>query len=148
MFGLFSSIFRVVQIGSFFYVYHQYGIIPVLGIGVSMHPTLETYEIVLCNKWKWRYNSDGTGKGGRLVPGHCVNFISPTDPSQCAVKRVIAIEGERIPSSNAVVPRGHIWVEGDNKEFSFDSRAYGPIPVSLVTGLVTHKVSLRGLTKI
>ncbi|KAL5277209.1 IMMP1L family protein [Megaselia abdita] len=31
-----------------------------------------------------------------------------------------------------VVPRGHVWIEGDNSENSSDSRYYGPIPQGLV----------------
>lgn len=30
------------------------------------------------------------------------------------------------------VPRGHVWIEGDNSENSSDSRYYGPIPQGLV----------------
>jgi len=32
------------------------------------------------------------------------------------------------------VPKGHVWIEGDNSPNSTDSRMYGPIPVGLVRG--------------
>lgn len=38
-----------------------------------------------------------------------------------------------------IVPRGHIWIEGDNLENSSDSRYYGPIP----QGLVKSRAVLR-----
>ena len=28
------------------------------------------------------------------------------------------------------MPRGHVWLEGDNKAASHDSRHYGPVPVT------------------
>lgn len=31
-----------------------------------------------------------------------------------------------------VVPKGHLWLEGDNSENSIDSRTYGPVPMGLV----------------
>lgn len=31
-----------------------------------------------------------------------------------------------------IVPRGHVWIEGDNSENSSDSRFYGPIPQGLI----------------
>ena len=34
------------------------------------------------------------------------------------------------------VPKGHIWLEGDNPLYSIDSRHYGPIPVTSVRGRV------------
>lgn len=38
-----------------------------------------------------------------------------------------------------IIPRGHIWIEGDNFENSSDSRFYGPIP----QGLVRSRAILR-----
>lgn len=35
-------------------------------------------------------------------------------------------------SKAIVVPRGHVWIEGDNSENSSDSRFYGPIPQGLI----------------
>ncbi|KAH9587321.1 IMP1 inner mitochondrial membrane peptidase-like [Schistosoma haematobium] len=37
------------------------------------------------------------------------------------------------------VPRGHVWLEGDNTLQSLDSRSYGPVPISHLE----YKVFLR-----
>lgn len=40
---------------------------------------------------------------------------------------------QRVFRSNViVVPRGHVWIEGDNAANSMDSRQYGPIPLGLI----------------
>lgn len=39
-----------------------------------------------------------------------------------------------------VVPRGHVWVEGDNAANSLDSRQYGPIPIGLVRSRAVGRV--------
>lgn len=38
------------------------------------------------------------------------------------------------------VPRGHIWLEGDNLIVSRDSREYGPVPLALLRGRVVAQV--------
>lgn len=35
-------------------------------------------------------------------------------------------------SKSIIVPKGHLWLEGDNSENSIDSRTYGPVPMGLV----------------
>lgn len=30
------------------------------------------------------------------------------------------------------VPKGHVWIEGDNSDNSIDSRTYGPVPMGLI----------------
>jgi inner membrane protease subunit 1 len=37
------------------------------------------------------------------------------------------------------VPPGHVWLQGDNKDNSTDSRDYGPVPYGLVTGKVFYR---------
>jgi signal peptidase I len=69
------------------------------------------------------------------------------------VKRVVALEGDfvELPVYHVVltdaldgddggtvqmlrVPKGHVWLEGDNRPWSRDSRHYGPVPRALVEG--------------
>lgn len=96
----------------------------------------------------WRLNCN------ELRRGDIVTFWSPVSPN-IGIKRVIALEGDtvipewrvkhgkgfRMVSPGAkneghalggrpeslVVPYGHIWVEGDNRYDSQDSRDYGPV---------------------
>jgi inner membrane protease subunit 1 len=44
--------------------------------------------------------------------------------------------------SHVHIPRGHVWLTGDNLSNSTDSRAYGPVPVALLKGKVLARVSL------
>ena len=38
------------------------------------------------------------------------------------------------------VPPGHVWLQGDNKDNSTDSRDYGPVPFALIMGKVFVRV--------
>ena len=38
------------------------------------------------------------------------------------------------------IPKGHVWLQGDNTLNSTDSRAYGPVPYNLLQGRVFLKV--------
>jgi inner membrane protease subunit 2 len=75
-----------------------------------------------------------------------MNCRSPQHPEVLAIKRIIALEGDTVytrapyPYPTAVVPRNHVWVEGDNKDGhkTLDSNYYGPIAKPLIVGKVTH----------
>lgn len=117
--------------------------------GQSMSPTLNPPpssssdssklfhdDHVLVEKWcleKFKFNA-----------GDVVVFCSPTNYKERNIKRIIAMPGDWItgPYLNDVlkVPEGHCWVEGDNSSLSLDSRSFGPIPLGLIRGRVTHIV--------
>ena len=129
-------------------------------IGPSMLPTLGiSGDVVLM----WPTAS------GLLRPqiGDVVICASPTDPTSTVCKRIVGLPGDVVryrrlpgmPSSpfmatsdayvesgrgaNEVVlqlPRGQCWLQGDNMADSCDSRYYGPVPLSLVRGIVFLKV--------
>ncbi|KAJ4972078.1 hypothetical protein NE237_005177 [Protea cynaroides] len=111
--------------------------------GLSMHPTFNpgtpsflgslTGDHVLVEKFsleKYKFSH-----------GDVIIFRAPSNHREKHIKRIIALPGDwiRIPSYDALkIPEGHCWVEGDNSASSLDSRSYGPIPLGLVEGRVTH----------
>lgn len=79
-----------------------------------------------------------------LKVGDVIMATSPRDPGRTICKRVLALEGEEVPGVAGVwgqrVPRGSVWVEGDNTARSLDSKTFGPLPLGLVKGRVVWKV--------
>ncbi|XBW35098.1 hypothetical protein QEN19_000660 [Hanseniaspora menglaensis] len=41
------------------------------------------------------------------------------------------------------VPKGHVWLGGDNTEFSVDSRNYGFLPIGLIEGKVIYHINFN-----
>ncbi|XP_004511435.1 uncharacterized protein [Cicer arietinum] len=76
--------------------------------------------------------------------GDVVIFRSPLDYKETHIKRIIALPGEWFVNRQShdvlKIPEGHCWVEGDNVVSSSDSKSYGPIPLGLIRGRVTHVV--------
>lgn len=74
--------------------------------------------------------------------GDVVVFCSPRNYKEKQIKRITGMPGDWISvpfSYDAVkIPEGHCWVEGDNQTNSLDSRSFGPIPLGLIRGRVTH----------
>ena len=60
------------------------------------------------------------------------------------VKRIIALEGDEVitkqpyPLMRAIVPTGHVWVEGEHPDGrrTLDSNTFGPVAKSLLVGQV------------
>lgn len=122
-----------------------------------MEPTLHSKNILLTERVSTRFHNPRRGD--------IIIAVSPTDPKQFICKRIIGIPGDRIvlknntPATDAAadtavvastkknfidfteyVPRGFIWIEGDNSENSSDSRYYGPIPQGLVKSRVVCRL--------
>jgi signal peptidase I len=120
----------------------------------SMVPTLEVGDRVLANKFIYRF----TQPERRDI----VVFDSvEEDDDQTLIKRVVGLAGDEIqvqdgvlyvngeaqeepylndpgrpqaPYGPTVVPEGHIFVMGDNRGNSADSRVFGPLPLENLKG--------------
>ncbi|NMP24610.1 signal peptidase I [Sulfobacillus harzensis] len=119
--------------------------------GTSMEPTLYTGDRVLVNKLAFVF--------GKPTTGEIVVFKSPVYPTQDWIKRVIGVPGDTVSVKNNVVyingkrypepflkyrksinvapryvPKGYLWVEGDNRPVSYDSRYFGLLPEKNLKG--------------
>ena len=78
-----------------------------------------------------------------LQRGEVVVAVSPYNPDTRVCKRIIGVPGDKVKIGQEdkvmEVPRGHLWLQGDNKDASLDSRHYGPVSLGLILG----KVRLR-----
>ncbi|WP_354531175.1 signal peptidase I [Nakamurella sp. UYEF19] len=117
----------------------------------SMAPTVCTGDTVLL----LRLHGDEAAKVDDIV-----TFPSPQDGAQ-VIKRVVAVAGQSVVIKDAqlfvdgrtvnepyvdhasivgvytatvIVPSSSVFVLGDNREVSIDSRTYGPIPTSIIDG--------------
>jgi signal peptidase I len=122
----------------------------------SMEPTLQVGDQIIVNRFSHHL-------GAQPDVGDIVVFHPPTATSETFIKRVVGVSGDRIairdgrvvrngerqeesyarPCGAApkcdvprpvTVPRGHVYVLGDNRGASQDSRFWGFVPVSDVIG--------------
>lgn len=127
---------------------------PVAVASDSMAPTLKNGSLMFVFK-------PGPVLSG-VHTGDLVVFKSPADGTP-VIKRVVAVGGQELEVRDAVlyvdsvpvpepfvdratidgtyyphteVPPGTVFVMGDNRERSIDSRDYGPIPLGAIEGLV------------
>ncbi|XP_056596512.1 mitochondrial inner membrane protease subunit 2 isoform X1 [Triplophysa dalaica] len=108
--------------------------------GASMQPSLNpeggsSSDVVLLNRWSVR--------NYQVQRGDIVSILSPKNPQQKIIKRVIGVEGDFIRTMGYKnryirVPDGHLWIEGDHHGHSFDSNTFGPVSLGLVHGRASH----------
>eukprot|EP00126_Sphaerothecum_destruens_P011035 Sdes_comp20843_c0_seq1m17548 len=106
-------------------------------MGPSMMPTINSEgDILLIECISSRKKA--------LKKGDIVISKSPSEPRNLLCKRITAMPGEKIMDQNTLkwvrIPKGHLWLAGDNKLNSTDSRTYGPVPYALIQGRVVFRV--------
>lgn len=118
--------------------------------GFSMRPTLEDGEFVLVSKLSYTF--------GEFSRGDIIVFHFPLNPEEELIKRVIGLPGDRVlvrdnqlfvndePQSESYiaqaplysgewsVPEGYLFVLGDNRNNSNDSKDWGLLPQENVVG--------------
>ncbi|GAQ84474.1 Peptidase S24/S26A/S26B/S26C family protein [Klebsormidium nitens] len=132
----------VVQFGSFIYCFGTYVMDVTTCVGPSMLPSFNAEGNII-------FVEHISPRLGRLKAGDVVTAQSPRNPNAVICKRILGLEGDRIrvpptmPRDSirlVTVPKGHVWLQGDNQFVSRDSREYGPVPAALVKGKVVFKI--------
>lgn len=118
-----------------------------------MEPTLFSDNVLLTERISkyWR----------KYKQGDIIIAVSPVNSSQYICKRIVAVYGDQVttlkpypleteavgsrpPTETSMVkdyvPYGYVWIEGDNKSNSSDSRYYGPLPLGLIRSRVVCRI--------
>lgn len=127
--GVFVALVAILAGLSFFFYNFQFVIVS----GNSMLPALHTEQRILVCKALWAVGQPS--KGDIVVVDTEDGFI---------VKRVAYLSGEEVPANerpfdwplepNMVVPEGMVYVLGDNRRESEDSRVFGPVKADRIVG--------------
>ncbi len=101
-----------------------------------MEPTLQDNGVFLVDKREIRLR--------QLKKNDVIIATSPVDRETLVCKRVIYAPGDTFyverAGQNFTVPSNQYWIEGDNKNNSYDSRAHGPVDKWLIKGVAICKI--------
>jgi mitochondrial inner membrane protease subunit 1 len=138
----------VIRYVGIFHVATNYGVNLTYCVGPSMVPTIsEKGNLVLIDTFSYRVMNKPY-KTGDVVICTC-----PNDAGKQVCKRIGAVAGDKVNLKynrshleTITVPQGHVWLAGDNKANSTDSRSYGPVPLGLCKGRVFYKMGFRDMS--
>jgi signal peptidase I len=119
--------------------------------GSSMLPNFHDGDYVIVNRMAYRL--------GDIQRGDVIVFPYPLNEEQDYIKRVIGLPGDHVAvyggviyvngealsepyimekpdtdSAEVVVPEGYVFVMGDNRNASSDSRSWGPLKIEKIVG--------------
>lgn len=154
-----GEIFKIVIIALLIVVPIRYFLFqPFIVRGASMEPSFHNGDYLLVDELSYRFREPKRGE--------VVVFESPLSPSQRYIKRVIALPGEtiEIEDGKVIIKNGNppkpldesvyltssqtpgdititlqkdeYFVLGDNRDSSYDSRRWGPLPEENIIGRV------------
>jgi signal peptidase I len=96
-----------------------------------MQPTLLPGDILFADK---RYNRPGFKQA--VQRGDIAIFVYPNDRTTYYIKRIVGLPGDvvDVDGGQLTVPAGEVYVMGDNRTASKDSRNFGTVPLQDVVG--------------
>jgi signal peptidase I len=119
--------------------------------GPSMEPSYYNMDRIVVSRISYLI--------GDIERGDVIVFPAPMSPEEDYIKRIIGLPGDRIrvmggyvyvndiaieepyikspplsPMAEVVVPEGSVFVMGDNRNVSSDSRSWGPLPIDDIIG--------------
>jgi signal peptidase I len=104
-----------------------------------MYPTLDN-ELILLDIFSYKVLQRPCKKGDIVI------ITDPRNKDQITCKRIAGTAGDVITYRElgtdvvTVIPKGHIWVLGDNPSDSIDSRYFGNVPLEYVKGRVFYRL--------